>query len=151
MSRHREIHLLRWARLAENPWPKGRATGSRAKGLAYEKLIAKALPKARQNVWVQFCDANGEGYCCPDFVLKLDGRIVILEAKLTDCPEAYSQLSKLYIPVFQHLLRTDDVRGVVIAHNLHRNSLPPAFDIPSALELPPPSLVHWLGSTALIP
>ncbi len=150
MSRHRIVEHLRWARLAQNPWPKQRLIGLPAQGLAYERQIAKALPKARRGVWVQFCDANGEGFCCPDFVLKLDGQVIILEAKLTDCKEAYSQLARLYIPVFQHLLRTD-VEGIVIAKNLHRGSLIPARDIPGALSSVPPRLVHWLGTTPLIP
>jgi hypothetical protein len=147
--RHREIVGLEWALRAANPWPKPRLKGVRQRGMAYENAIAKALPAAKRGLWVKFRDANGEGYCCPDFVLKLGGRVVILESKLTDCPSAYTQLSRLYIPVFQHLLGTDDVRGVVIARNLTPASKTPAYTLEGALA--GTGLVHWIGGIPLIP
>jgi len=148
--KHREIAGLEWARLAPCPWPQmAKPKGSKAQGLAYERAIAREIPKAKRNLWVRFKDANGEGYCCPDFVLKLGGKIVILEAKLTDCQDAYTQLSRLYLPVFKWILQTDEIEGVVVAKNLHKKSYAPASDIPGALR--GSGLVHWIGKTPLIP
>lgn len=145
---HREIFRLKWTRLAQNPWPKSKATGVKAEGLRFERAVGQALPKAKANVWVQYCDANGEGYCCPDYLLRVDGTLVVVECKLTDCAEAYTQLSRLYLPVFRHLCQTEDVRGVVVVKNLTRRSAPAVGTIAEALVTG--AAVQWRGTGSLL-
>jgi hypothetical protein len=147
---HREVFRLKWARLAySNPWPKSRATGAKREGLKYEKEVGKALPQARANVWVEFCDDNGPGFCCPDYVLKVNGALVIIECKLTDCADAYTQLSHLYLPVFE-MLTGAKPHGIVVCRNLSRRSALPVHSIREALESDVKRPLHWMGWGDLI-
>jgi len=96
---------------------------------------------------VEYYDDNGPGMCCPDYVMKINGQVVILECKLTDCQEAYSQLGKLYIPVFTKMLGYAP-QGIVVVKNLARGSATPCHSITEALASG--KTVHWLGKTPLL-
>lgn len=108
MSTPRNIQGLEWARLAsEAPHrpPRG-LRGAKAKGVAFEKQLLRALPtSARGGVWIEYCDRNGRGYCQPDILLKVaDREILILEAKYTWRLEGHVQLENLYRPVVNLML-----------------------------------------------
>lgn len=141
----RRVVGLEWAEPAENPWGRVRAKGVKAQGLAYERLLAKTLPQAKHNLWFRFKDQNGPGMCSPDFVLLLNGRVVVIECKLTDCVEAEEQLLGLYLPVLGFVLGQVP-RAVVVAKNLTPASARPSPDLYSAMAWPGLCpRVHWSG------
>ncbi len=140
----RKIVGLKWAEPAENPWPKTRPKGVRAKGLAFERRVARAIPGAKHGLWFRYEDQNGVGYCSPDLVLRLGGVPMVLECKLTDCPDARDQLEGLYLPVLECLLGRRP-RGVVVVKNLTRVSQGIVPDLASALAVDGLPLVQWLG------
>lgn len=98
----RRVVGLKWAkRIAECPWPPRRRSpgGSKAAGLRFERVVAKALGTGMHNPWFEFEDANGIGHCAPDFILSVEGRLVVMECKLTATWDAWDQLQHLYLPV----------------------------------------------------
>lgn len=141
----RKIRGLRWARPAANPWSQPHVRGLKAKGLTFERRVARALPGAKHGLWFQFEDANGLGFCSPDLVLSLGSEAVILECKLTDCAEAREQLSGLYIPVLECILGRSP-RGAVVARNLTRASWGRAETVRQGLVAQEIPLIHWLGT-----
>lgn len=151
----RAIAGLLWA--AETPagpfGPQKRRKGTKRQGLGYEKKIAKALPRARFNPWFHFVDANGSGYCQPDFIQELlDGSLLILEAKLTDTPTAYEQIERLYRPILQHIYPDRSILGMVICKNLAQGSRGVYTDLEAAIGAARKGVVptfHWLGHTPL--
>lgn len=106
--------------------PVGRPRGIKAKGLRYERIVAKALLSRFGNAsgltfgqWFEYHDANGRGYAQVDMMLYDISKdiYVIGEIKLTDTPAARKQLDALYIPVVEMAMGTRAV-GMVIARNL---------------------------------
>lgn len=151
----RKIVELRWARETANPWPpaarKGRSALdlARRRGLGFEALLAKTLPEAEHNPWFAFADANGPGYCSPDFVLTLPWGLAVLEAKHSFKFEAFDQLRDLYLPVLG-MARARHVVGVVVCKTLTPvarsttivASLPEALSVARKGTIP---VLHWLG------
>lgn len=117
----RRIEGLVWARMApESPWgPKApRARGAKRLGLVYERAIAKALPTGFvHGQWFEFRDANGSGYCQPDFYAIGRTAVAVLEAKHTFTPEAFAQLEGLYGPILAQVFGKP-VIGIQVCKNL---------------------------------
>jgi hypothetical protein len=158
----RQIKGLSWAwALPEKPSfiKNSSPRGTKAKGLAYERLVAKALPQAQHGTWFSYRDKNGPGWCQTDLLLALAGRIFVIEVKLTDTAEAYTQLQQLYLPVVALALQRPTF-GLVVAKNLtpggtrHAARSPGICeDLASALTLAAAGalpLLHWLGRSPLI-
>lgn len=116
---HRTIEGLRWAELCSKPsWvPRSRPRGSKAAGLAYERSVARSIPAAMTGLWFAYADRGGPGWCAPDMVLQTPWGVLVIEAKLTDVPEAYTQVRKLYMPVLDEALN-QRVLGIVICRGL---------------------------------
>lgn len=82
-------------------------TAAAKKGLAHEKALARFLendPCVVIGPWVEYVtDAGVRGICQPDFLHFdiVNGRITVLEAKLSHCAAAYYQLVNLYAPLMQ--------------------------------------------------
>jgi hypothetical protein len=156
----RKVQGLRWTRLlAARPSciPASRPRGVRAKGLAYERELGRALPAASHNPWFEFEDVNGHGYCSPDFLLQLGpATCLVLETKLRWVAEGHSQLEELYFPVVQAATGLRPVGGVVtkvlvpgmpgstkICRNLR--------ELAEACADGRRPVLHWLGSAPLWP
>lgn len=144
MARH--IVGLEWARPCARPKaiPQARLRGTRAQGLAFERALAKACPWARHGQWFEFADANGLGWCQPDLFAFIEGRCVVLEAKLTDVAAAREQLERLYSPILAHCFGAPVVGVPVVKFLSKCRGESPAPDLRSALAAPRP-LLHWLG------
>jgi hypothetical protein len=113
--RCRQVERLLWAEgVKDSPWPKAKLSGLPALGKRYENRVAKALPGAVHGPWFKYYDANGLGYCSPDFVLSCPEGILVLECKLTWTEEALAQLRGLYIPVLEKVTGLPVVGGVVL-------------------------------------
>ena len=114
----RVIRGLHWVERCEAPWqsPKNRR-GAKAKGLAYERRVGRALaktfPKLEHNPWFAFEDSQGRGHCSPDFLLELDGRPLVLEVKLGDVSAGLAKLRYLYGPILRMWLGRE-IEGVVV-------------------------------------
>ena len=117
--RCRQLKGLKLVKSAENPWGKRRLSGVAAQGMAFERSVAKALPRALHGQWFYFEDDNGPGYCSPDFILVVGGVPWVLECKLTFTPEAYAQLNGLYLPLVSKVFDTT-ARGLVVVKGLGR-------------------------------
>lgn len=130
-----------------------RQRGTRALGLAYERKLARALPNCLHNPWFLYEDAAGRGYCCVDVLASWRGAPVVLECKLTNVPEALTQLRELYLPVVSLAFRAPARGVIVVKHATHVRSagLPLCTSLEEALELPPEPIpaLHWLGSGPL--
>lgn len=133
MTVSRKIRGLRWAREAENPWPRGRHTQAQLSGLRYEAAVCKALGLHRQR-WFEFEDRAGHGFCSPDGLRGLAGRLLVVECKLTDCPEARAQVEGLYRPVLEAVYGRE-VWGFRAAKVLTKESDRPVGDPQEALLL----------------
>lgn len=123
---HRIIRGLLWAHQAARAphQPTKRRRGAKAIGLRYEKALAKALPSARHGLWFEFADANGRGFCQPDFLIELFGVPFVLETKLRDCCGGLAQIAELYQPVMSMVLGKR-VCGIAIVRTL--SALPPSI------------------------
>lgn len=155
----RVVQALRWARGPSETRPScipvGRPRGVKAKGVQYERQLARALPMASHGLWWEYEDLFGHGWCQTDLVgQQADGSLVVFEAKLTWVPEAHQQLELLYRPVVE-LATHRPVLCVAVAKGLVRG-MPAAVkvtsDLRTALELASkrvPVVLHWIGQTVL--
>ena len=146
----RKISSLLWAKEGKNPWPKRKRLpkGSKGIGLSYEKALAKALPQAEHGLWFEFCDRFGTGFCSPDLVLIGTGKILVLEAKLTNYPEACEQLERLYLPVLEQVYKRPVLGAVVLKYlgprtdiSLVRTKVSDLLNFPKGTF----PILHWLG------
>lgn len=146
----RNVEGLKFAAMmSERPKviPIGRPRGIKAKGIAYEKALAGALPSgAQRGAWFEFRDINGGGYCQPDYLVEIDGVVVILECKYTWTRAALLQLNKLYLPVVAKALNKP-TRGIVVCKVLVPDasgqvcgSLEDALAVRNGIPI-----WHWLG------
>lgn len=150
---HRFIHDLTWAERVKKPKfsPQARATGIKAVGLRFEKKVAEGIPGAQRGKWFRFRDANGEGWCSPDIILPVNFGLLCLECKLSDLPEAKTQISRLYKPVLE-LVYGRPVFGIVVTRHLRpftdpadvvdslRDAILRLRDAPTCIPI-----LHWLG------
>lgn len=107
----------------------------------------RALPSARSGLWFAFADGAGHGHCSPDLVLQSPWGVVVLEAKLTDCPEAYTQISQLYRPILEAAFN-QPVLGVVVCKNIRKKPVLLCETLAEALRyarLGHTPTLHWLG------
>lgn len=101
---HRVVKGLKWVQTAEGPFGRARARGAKAKGLQYERALARALPWAQHGPWFEYEDSKGLGLCQPDFVIEEEERVIVLEAKYTWTLQGHLQIEQLYRPVLEMLL-----------------------------------------------
>lgn len=155
MSRH--VRGLLWAQeCPRGPFgPQKRKKGAKARGLAFEKEVGRALPSPSHwayNPWFQFADGSGMGYAQPDYVLRTKSEVLVLECKLTDTLEAYDQLGKLYLPILEHVYGLP-VYGIVVAKALRPGSPVPCSSLREAFACARSGvrfpLLHWLGHSSL--
>lgn len=141
---------LLWAAQVARPGfiPKSRPKGVKAKGLRFERLVAKAMPGATHGPWFEYGDANGKGWCSPDLLLEFPERVVVVEVKLTDTPDAIGQLAGLYLPVVAKAL-AKPAYGIIIARNLttqtDRGRLRPSLGAALRVAGSAIPIVQWLG------
>ena len=151
---HRVVQNVEWAKPCERPGfiGRGRARGTKALGLSYEKKLATALSRAHgphyHGQWYHYFADGKNGWCQPDFVLLSSLRIVVVECKLTNIEEATEQLDELYFPVLRAAYRLP-VCGIIVVKSLTR--LPPVATVCSTLTgalneahrcVP---VLHWIG------
>ncbi len=145
----RQVEGLRWVNPRANPWPKARLRGSRAAGIRFQKVVARAIPGAQANKWFEFLDIHGLGYCSPDILVPTKGPIYVLECKLTAVPEADLQLAHLYLPVVAYYTGRE-ARGIVVVRHLRPqvDVSRVRADLKSCLRDASPTyfpILHWLG------
>lgn len=145
----RRIECLQWVFPRANPWPRERVRGSRAAGLRFQKVVAKAIPGAHSDKWFEFADRHGLGYCSPDIILPTRGPVYVLECKLTAVPEADAQLGGLYLPVVAHFTGRE-ARGIVVVRHLRPqvDVSRVRADLRTCLKDATPTyfpILHWLG------
>ena len=108
---------LQAGRVTREVWGKAKGTSPAAKqGLRYENRVAKQLAlhivakhflRLEHNPWFTFSDQFGTANCSPDFLLHAeDGKIIIVEVKLTWVEVAAHKLNDLYCPVISAALNT---------------------------------------------
>lgn len=119
----RQIRGLRWVKEGVNPHKKSALTPWQRQGLAYERRVARALPKACHGPWLNFEDENGFGACQPDLVLAIGENLWVLEVKLTYTEAALAQLEGLYLPVLGAFYKLRP-RGLVVAKAIGRGPRP---------------------------
>lgn len=116
------------------PVPKGRK-GAKARGLAYEKKVIRALqrkfPTLKYHQWFHFSDVNGIGYCEPEAFVEFEDFIFLVECKLTGGPLGHLQMANLYEPVLRHHFKKP-VRRLLIVKYLTPNTPRPLFGSPEA-------------------
>lgn len=94
--------------------------------------------------WIEYRDHDGLGVCQPDFIVRLPGRILVIEAKLTFVQNAILKLQTLYIPLVMHIEGRLDVQGTVVCQNVTAHTPETVFHL-DAPGLSQPSVYHWLG------
>lgn len=104
----REPWAIAWALPSASPPTAHRPkpTGLRAKGISYEqnahRYLAKRFGKRYlPSPWFSFSCAGERRWCQPDGLL-IDlqgGKITVIEIKYQHTPDAWWQLTKLYLPV----------------------------------------------------
>lgn len=152
----RQISGLKWAERAERAVhgrPRG-LKGAKGMGLAYERLLANALPGGEAGVWWKYEDKNGWGACQTDLVLVGMRSVLVLEAKYTWTEDAFAQLEGLYRPVVE-MAAGKPVICVQVCRNLRAESgLGLVFgDLAEAVKAAKQSGVlvtlHWRGTRPL--
>lgn len=126
-----------------------RGKGAKGLGLSYERVLATALKPHgfSHGLWFEFVDANGHGYCSPDFVKVERHRVVVIEAKLTDGLAGRHQLEQLYRPVLEKTYGLPVQPILALRHMTNEakggqpyTSLAEVLASPVGL-----SVFHWLG------
>lgn len=133
----RVISELAWAQLCSRPRsiPKQRKRrGAKAYGLRYEESLAKALPFALHGQWFEFRDANGQGHCQTDFLMRVAEQSIIIEAKLTDIEQARLQLRYLYEPIIERAFGEKPLGIVVVRHLSDLKSIQSRFMVYDSLK-----------------
>lgn len=77
--------------LTSSPFPAGRTTGTRARGLTYERKVGKFLSrlcekegwKLWDHQWFEYNDGIQFCYFQPDFIIERPAENVLIEVKLT--------------------------------------------------------------------
>jgi hypothetical protein len=129
-------------------------TRAQKEGLRYEKRVLKLLEKKFKGEilyqpWLNFADANGEGWARPDFLLTPVGRErhrIILDAKLTATTRAEAQVRGLYLPLFRALLRDSEFTTLQVALN-PAGMRTKVLTLEDVLSLPPDPVLyfwHWI-------
>jgi hypothetical protein len=155
---HRKVTSVEWARACERPRaiPRTRhARGTKAKGLAYERALYRAMCGSgftfQHGQWFAFHADGKLGFCQPDFVYP-SSAIIVIECKLTNIEQATEQLLDLYFPVLRAAYDRP-VRGIIAVRSVHRcpdlahitTSLREAIDV-AETKVP---VLHWIGKGAL--
>jgi hypothetical protein len=133
---------LTGAHRARREFPVAKPSNPAAKlGLRYERNVGKELKRhimpsrfsdLEHNPWFTFYDVYGMGNCCPDYLLWLDNRVIIIEVKLTWVEVALAKLQELYCPVVSTALECP-VLPLVICRNVNRSSPPAQLTLVKAL------------------
>lgn len=93
-------------RLSEPPFRKPSLTGSKGRGLAYERRVGRELLRrnypVESSAWFRYKDALGTAHCEVDHLLVLPKVVVLVECKLTQSDQGVLQLLQLYAPVASH-------------------------------------------------
>jgi hypothetical protein len=152
---HRTVHNISWAKeCTAKPYSRGgrRTTGTRAKGISYERLLAKqlrcTLPDVKHGQWFVYHADGLLGYCQTDFIRHSSTATYVLECKLSNVEQATEQLLDLYFPVLRRVY-DKPVYGIIVTRSVHRvpdlahitNSLSEALRLAES-RVP---VLHWLG------
>lgn len=124
--------------------------GARARGKTYERKVGKQLAKRAEKLsvdlksqeWLEFTDANGYGYCQPDFYFVCDGFVILVECKLTQTQTAFDQMTKLYMPVLKHIYAMPII-PVQVFKNIKRHTPNLIKDITDLYDEPKHGLWNW--------
>lgn len=159
---HRVIKGLKWVTICGTPsFAQGvrRPRGAKAKGLKYEREIAQTLGCSAGSSWIagqwfEFADANGKGYAQVDFMSIQSDAVVVLEAKLSWCPEGHTQLEQLYRPLIEMAFRKPMVGLVICKHLIPECKGAIASTLGSALQAARSCrnvVLHWSCKAPLLP
>ena len=129
---------------------KTKRKASRSAGLAFEKKVCRAIQNATQKgflsgeaycgQWIEYQDVNGLGYAQPDVFLLREDEILLLEIKLTQTMNGWSQMEDLYEPLL-HYIYGLPIRKALVCQNLRWN---PDILVDDADELCPEATWHFL-------
>ena len=113
------------------------------KGLLYEKAVARELRRRLDSFgpegelfvgqWFSFKDKHGQQLAQPDAYILLPTRVILFEAKITQCELADWQITCLYGPLLQHYYARP-ILGVQVCHNLAYNPPLETFDPASLVD-----------------
>lgn len=133
---------LEWVQKVSHPpfIQKKRRTGKFARGVKYEKEVHLRLEKQygvefEPGPWYCYKAEHEERkkFCQLDGILhRPDGSLVLLECKYNHCPDAFFQLTNLYLPVVRKLYPTVDLALCEVV-----KWYDPAVVFPSAITLLP--------------
>lgn len=154
----RRIHNLRSAELSDHcPTPKKmalrqQARGSALAGLRYQHSTVdrKLVDLFRQSPEITlhpsqiilFTDESGPGWCELDNLILADRTVIVIEAKLTYTPTAFSQIAKLYEPLCEYLWPDRIVQRMQVCKDLTLGC-EPRFATPVDILRKPTAHVNW--------
>lgn len=159
---HRVIKGLKWVTICGTPAfaaGKKRLRGAKARGIKYQDDVGKALGCNAGSSWVagqwfHFLDKNGLGYAQVDFMSIRSDAIVVMEAKLSWCPEAHTQLEQLYRPLIEMAFSRSMI-GLVITRRVTPDCKGAvAQTLGSALQAAKSCrniVLHWCCKAPLLP
>lgn len=129
-----------------------RLTGSRAKGLSYEKRAVRELkrrfPGAPLNYhqWIEYNDGEGNhGYCEPEVYIVLKECVLLFEMKLTGGEGGRQQMEEYYAPLLRMIYQRP-VRCLLICKWVTPDTPGPFFATPESFigGDAPFGTWHWL-------
>ena len=143
--------LVRSAKLVTTPQfaqTYKKVTGSKGRGLRYEAQVTDMLERTLdQDKWVcipgpwfWFIDQlNRERYAQPDWlgICPSEGKIAIVEVKLTRVYKAWWQLNALYYPLVKYVFPEWDVALVEVATKVRHFELPSQVKIVNRVDTAP--------------
>lgn len=119
--------------------------------MTFERKLGRKLNEEFPEVihytgkWLEFVDSNGRGFAQPDHYFVLANRVVVFEAKLTQCVAGLTQLEQLYFPLLSHIYAKPCV-GILVCRNLIEEPAHELKDFAEAIVVPPGIYTqHWLG------
>lgn len=132
------------------PSPK-RLKGAKGLGVAFERRLAKEIPRATHGQWFNYLKDDEPHWCQTDILLEGAKTVCVIEVKLTNFQEARLQLQDLYCPVLRAAYPAKEVFSLVALR--HVGNVPsevPIFDqlscaIEAARSQHKLVVFHWLG------
>lgn len=110
-------------------------------GLRYERRVCDALssryPNTLRGPWIKY--RNGTQYfnfCQPDAIIFHEGRLILVEIKLTHTRSARQKLICFYGPIVQHIYPDYTQSYVQIYKNWRPRAHKEPFDINDLLKVP---------------
>lgn len=101
-------------------------------------------PSFHYSQWIEFTDAGGSGFACPDIFIVLENKILLFEVKLTQTPNAVAQMRQLYEPLLACIFNYPIIRCEIYRNAISSVETPYVKSLQDVVEFgTPDETLSW--------